>query len=85
MQGSRSKVNARANVKIEYQEISEMHNFDIINISNYDAILGTPFMYQHQICLGFNPARVVVGSDTALAINSGVDTKLMSAGVALED
>ena len=62
-----------------------MRNFDIINISNYDVILGTPFMYQHQICLGFNPARVVVGSDTALAINSGVDTKLMSAGVALED
>ena len=78
-------MNARANVKIEYQEISEMRNFDIINISNYDVILETPFMYQHQICLGFNPARVVVGSDTALAINSGVDTKLMSAGVALED
>ena len=42
-------------------------------------------MYQHQICLGFNPARVVVGSDTALAINSGVDTKLMSAGITLEE
>ena len=42
-------------------------------------------MYQHQVCLGFNPARVVVGSDTALAISSGVDTKLMSAGITPEE
>ena len=85
VQGSRSKVNTRATVNLEYQEISETRTFDIININNYDVILGTPWMYQHQICLGFNPARVVVGSDTALAINSGVDTKLMSAGITPEE
>ena len=28
---------------------------------------------------------VVVGSDTALAINSGIDTKLMSAGILLKE
>ena len=78
-------MNTRASVKLEYQDISETRTFDIININNYDVILGTPWMYQHQICLGFNPARVVVGSDTALAINSGADTKLMSAGITVEE
>ena len=77
-------MNTRASVELEYQEIKEARTFDIININNYDLILGTPFMYQHQVCLGFNPARVVVGSDTALVINSGIDTKLMSAGISLE-
>jgi hypothetical protein len=42
VQGSRSKVNTRATVKLEYQEINEMGTFDIININNYDVILGTP-------------------------------------------
>ena len=83
VQGSRSKVNTRASVRLDYQDISETHTFDIININNYDVILGTSFMYQHQICLGFNPARGVVGSDTTLAINSRVDAKLMSAGIML--
>ena len=87
VQGSRSKVNAKASVKLEYQDISEIRTFDIINIciNSYDLILGTPWMFQHQICLGFNPARVVVGSDIALAIRSGADTKLMTAGITLEE
>ena len=85
VQGSRSKVNSKASVKLEYQEISEMRTFDVININTYDLILGTPWMYQHQICLGFNPARVVVGSATALSVKTGVDTKLMSAGISPEE
>ena len=85
VQGSRSKVNSKASVKLEYQEICETRTFDVININAYDLILGTPWMYQHQICLGFNPARVVVGSATALPIKTGVDTKLMSAGISPEE
>ena len=34
-------------------------------------------MYQHRICLGFNPACIVVGSDDALPLKAGRDTKLM--------
>ena len=68
VQGSRSKVNVKAAVKLEYQGICETRTFDIININNYDLILGTPWMYQHQICLGFNLERVVVRSDSVLAI-----------------
>jgi hypothetical protein len=77
VQGSRSKINFRAKSRFQYQEIDEERQFDIINLSNYDLILGTPWMYQHQVCLGFNPARVVIGTDTALPIKKGADTKLM--------
>ena len=77
VQGLRSKVNARATVQLKYQGVNEPRTLDIINLNNYDLILGTPFMYQHQICLGFNPARVVVGSDDPLPLKAGLDTKLM--------
>lgn len=79
VQGSRSKVNARATVQLKYQGIDESRTLDIINLNNYDLILSTPFMYQHQICLGFNPARVVIGSDEPLPLKAGLDTKLMAA------
>ncbi|OCH83806.1 hypothetical protein OBBRIDRAFT_815699 [Obba rivulosa] len=62
VQGSRAKINLGCNANIEYQAIREKRYFDIINLLNYDLILGTPFLFQHQIFLGFNPAKVVVGS-----------------------
>ena len=77
VQGSRSKVNATATVRLKYQDIDEERSFDIININSYDLILGTPWMYQHRICLGFNPARIVIGSDETQPLKAGVDTKLM--------
>ena len=73
VQGSRSKVNTRAKVKVDYQSISEDRYFDIININSYDLILGTPFLHQHQICIGLNPARVVIGSDVSRPIRQGPD------------
>ena len=47
VQGSRSKINTGTTVNFEYQRISERRHFDIINLSSYDLILGTPFMWQH--------------------------------------
>jgi len=38
--------------------------FDVTNLDNYDAILGTPFLFQHKIVIGMNPSCVVVGSDS---------------------
>jgi hypothetical protein len=70
---------------LKYQDIDEQRTLDIININNYDLILGTPWMYQHQLCLGFNPARVVVGSSVALPLKNGTDTKLMVSGLTPED
>ena len=85
VQGSRSKVNSRVTVQIQYQNINEKRTLDVININNYDLILGTPWMYQHKMCIGFNPARVVVGSDSAQPVKSGIDTKIMAAGISLEE
>ena len=54
--GSCSKVKAMVMAQMDYQDIHENCMFDIINIDPYDMILGTPFLYQHQVLLDFNPA-----------------------------
>ena len=56
VQGSRSKVNYVATAQLQYQNIDEKRTFDVINLSSYDLILGTPWMHQHQVCIGFNLA-----------------------------
>ena len=40
--------------------------FDLVNLDNYDAILGTLFLYQHQVAIGFNPSHVIIGSSEPL-------------------
>ncbi|KAF7964564.1 hypothetical protein HWV62_5606, partial [Athelia sp. TMB] len=66
--GSRSKVKVQTLVDFEYQNISELRKFDIINLDSYDIILGTPFMFQHQVLLGFNPSQVKIRSLESLPI-----------------
>ena len=85
VQGSRSKVNSVTTVRLQYQDIDEQRTFDIINLNSYDLILGTPWMHQHQICIGFNPARVIIGSDDSQPLKMGADTKLMVHSVTPED
>ena len=85
VQGSRSKVNAKAMIELQYQTIKETRSVDIINIGNYDLILGTPWLHQHQICTGFSLARVVIGSDESKPLKVGNNTKLMMHGLTLED
>ena len=43
-----------------------MHYFDVINLQSYDMILGTPFLYRHQVMVGLNSPRVVLGSKVPL-------------------
>ena len=62
---------------MKYQSIDEKHTLDVININSYDLILGTPWLYQHQVCVGFNPACIIIGSDDSLPLNVNPDTKLM--------
>ena len=78
-------MNARATINLKYQGIDECRTLDIINLNNYDMILGTPWMYQHRVFLGFNPARIVVGSVEPLPLVAGVDTKLLVSMVSLEE
>jgi len=68
VQGSRSKVNYGVNAQIQYQGTDYKRYFDVINLQHYDLILGTPFLFQHKIMIGFNSPRVVLGSTDPLPI-----------------
>ncbi|KAI0917595.1 hypothetical protein AcW2_007695 [Taiwanofungus camphoratus] len=68
VQGSWAKINLGCQAKVEYQSIHEHRYFDVINLLNYDLILGTPFLFQHQVTLGFNPTTVEVRSKLTLPL-----------------
>ncbi|OSC97059.1 hypothetical protein PYCCODRAFT_1332258, partial [Trametes coccinea BRFM310] len=68
VQGSRAKVNYGCRAVLEYQRIKSDRYFDIVNLLNYDLILGTPFLFQHKVVFSFNPTTVVIGSPQALPI-----------------
>ncbi|KAG1759436.1 hypothetical protein EDD22DRAFT_955899 [Suillus occidentalis] len=53
---------------IQLAHIKKERFFDIINLQDYNLILGTPFLFQHQVSVGLNLPRVVVGSDKALPV-----------------
>ena len=67
--GSRSKINCGVRVNFQYQNINCERRFDVANLDNYDAILGTPFLFQHKVAIGINPSCVVVGSDKPVALD----------------
>ena len=48
--------------KFFFQGINEKCRFDVINLENHDLILGTPFLWQHKVIVGFNLEKVVIGS-----------------------
>ena len=83
VQGSRSKSNYNAKVQFEYQKINERRGFDVINLNNYDLILGTPWLYQHQVSIGLYPLHVVVGSDDSLPMKGSGVTKLSSGAITM--
>ena len=77
VQGSRSKINTMMEARIQYQEIDTMQHFNIINLNSYDIILGMPWLYQHSVCIGWNPARIIIGRGNPEPVQKGHDTKLM--------
>ena len=84
VQGSRTHVNSCACVQFKYQGIDEERLFNIININSYDVILGTPWLYQHQACVGFNPGHVIIGSNDSVPVKLGSSTKLMVQAISVE-
>ena len=76
--GSRSKINCGTSVRFQYQTIDCERRFDITNLDNYDMILGTPFMYQHQVAIGFNPSRVIISSNKPLEMKGPKVTSITS-------
>ena len=78
VQGSRSKVNYCTNVRIQYREINSIQHFDIINLNNYDIILGTLFLFQHWVSIGFNDSRLWIESAIPLPITGEQVTVISS-------
>ena len=83
VQGSRSKSNYNAKVQFEYQMINEKRNFDVINLTNYDLILGTPWMYQHQVSIGLHPIHVIIGSNEPLPMKGPAVAKLSTGAMTM--
>ena len=83
VQGSRSKINSVVSARLSYQGINESRNFDVVNLNEYDVILGMLWLYQHQICIGLNPSRIVIGSDDSVPITRGTDTKYLLEAISL--
>ena len=77
--GSRSKINCRTTIQFQYQTIDCNQRFYVVNLDNYNAILGTPFLYQHQVAITFNPSRVVVGSSEPMEMKGPEITTIPSA------
>ena len=74
-------------IEFHYKDIAEIRHFDVINLENYDIILGTPFQYQHKVLISFNPLRVIIGSVTTVQME-GVDVvwiSLLAAAIYEED
>ena len=74
--GSRSVVKASTTMELKYQDISASRVFDIANLDTYDVILGMPFLFQHQVLLGFNPSEIKVWSVDPLPIR-GASTQVL--------
>ena len=83
VQGSRSKINCGARVRFQYQSIDNERQLNITNLDNYDVILGTPFLFQHKVVVGFNPPCVIVGMNSALALEGPDVVTIRSAAVDL--
>jgi hypothetical protein len=85
VQGSRSKVNFGVIVQLEYDTINSSRWFDVINVAQYDIILGTPWLFQHQIRYSLNPPSVEVLAEKPVEIKGVNIDRLQSKAAKLVD
>ncbi|KAG7093847.1 hypothetical protein E1B28_007486 [Marasmius oreades] len=71
--GSRPKFNYGTIVNTEYLTIQDKTYFDIINIDQHDAIVGTYFMQKHGIQLDFKNDQILVNGTVATCLSVGED------------
>jgi hypothetical protein len=85
--GSRSVINRSATVNLKYQGINCERSFDVCNLDAYDIVLGTPFLFlEHKGAVGFNPTRVVIGSEKSVLLGGDTMVQIVSAAAeVLED
>jgi hypothetical protein len=81
VQGFQSVVNHGTTVQFEYQGINESRYFNVANLHNYNLILSTPFMFQHEVLIGLNECQVVIGSDVSKPIEGLNVNKLHSRAI----
>ncbi|KAG8689706.1 hypothetical protein FRC11_001091 [Ceratobasidium sp. 423] len=84
--GSKSSINWCTNAQFQYQGIDEPCTFDVMNIENYDLILGTPFLFQFKVTFGLNLPNVLIGSKKSNSLQGRTVTTIVSlAAELLED
>lgn len=66
-------------VDFKYQTIHTKGRLDVVNLVDYDMILGTPFCFQHRVVIGLNPTRISIGSNIPLPIRGPEVTSISSA------
>lgn len=82
-QGSKVKVKLATLVNFKYASIKEKRHFDVMNPDEHDMVLGTPFLYQHQVMVGFNPTRIWIKSPKSLPIQ-GMHTSELAAMMSVQ-
>ena len=50
----------------------------MVNLNNYDMILGTPFMFQHYVAVGLNLTRISVGLAVPVDTMKGENTIVLA-------
>ena len=61
MQGSKMKINHGMRVNVKVGPINKSVYFDIINIDQYDTILGMPFLTKHQAIIDLGSRTLTIG------------------------
>ncbi|KAJ6570703.1 hypothetical protein B0H10DRAFT_1839920, partial [Mycena sp. CBHHK59/15] len=84
VQGSRSKINHTVSVDFGYQDIKCPRTFYVANLSGYDMILGTSWLFQHKVTIGLNPARVCIGSADCLPLQGIATARIYAHGVKVD-
>jgi hypothetical protein len=85
VQGSHSKINHSVLVDYRYQDIQARRTFFAANLSGYDMILGTSWLFQHKVNVVLNPTRVFVGSADSLPLQRIATAKVHTGAVGLEE
>ena len=76
--GFRTIITSCVDADIQFQGINKKCRFDVINLENHDLILGRPFLWQHKVVVGFNLAKVSIGSLDSLALYGSDVAKISS-------
>jgi hypothetical protein len=72
-------INYRAQTCIEFSSIIENGTYtNIINIDQYDMIIGIPFMHKHQFILDLGEDTLSMGGHTTPLLTSGQEDLMLA-------